>query len=95
MNDLISLLAFGVFRHPLARLWLRVGSEPGKPRSDLRMAAPLPLIAQAAVAFLTLPVAIRLWVWETSWPLLLRLPLVVGLGVWTLAIFFPRGLIGR
>jgi hypothetical protein len=38
---------------------------------------------------------IGLWVWETSWPMLLRLALVAGLAGWTLLIFLPKGLQGR
>jgi hypothetical protein len=95
MNELISLLAFGVF----AVIWLAFGyalvASQGSLDRTYEWLRGLPLIAQAAVAFLTLPVAIGLWVWETSWPLLVRLPLVIGLGAWNLAIFFPRWLIGR
>jgi hypothetical protein len=32
---------------------------------------------------------IGLWVWETSWPILLRLVLVAGLAWVTLYTFFP------
>lgn len=50
----------------------------------------LPLVAQAVVALLTLPVYLGLWIWESGWPLLVRLTLVVGLGGWNLWMFFPR-----
>jgi hypothetical protein len=36
-----------------------------------------------------------LWVWETAWPLVVRLALIVGLGAWNLAVFFPRFLLDR
>ena len=49
----------------------------------------LPLIAQAGVWLLTLPLAIALWIWETSWPLILRLVLVAGIGGWNLWMFYP------
>jgi hypothetical protein len=95
MNDLISLLAFGVF----ALLWIAFGyalvASQGSLDRTYEWLRGLPLIAQAVVAFLTLPVAIGLWVWETTWPLIVRLPVVIGLGAWNLAIFFPRWLIGR
>jgi hypothetical protein len=95
MNEFIGLLAFGVF----ATLWIAFGyalvASQGSLDQTYEWLRGLPLIAQAVIAFLTLPVVIGLWVWETSWPLLVRLPLVVGLGAWTLAIFFPRWLIGR
>jgi hypothetical protein len=95
MNDLISLLAFGVF----ATLWIAFGyalvASQGSIDRTYEWLRGLPLITQAIVAFLTLPVVVGLWIWETSWPLLVRLPLVLGIGVWNLAIFFPRWLIGR
>lgn len=95
MNDLISLLAFGIF----AVLWIAFGyalvASQGSLDRTYEWLRGLPLIGQAVVAFLTLPVAIGLWVWETSWPLVVRLPLVLGIGAWNLAIFFPRWLIGR
>jgi hypothetical protein len=49
-----------------------------------------PLILQVIVGLLLLPVALGLWIWETSWALWLRLLLVLGLGVATLYVFFPK-----
>jgi hypothetical protein len=95
MNELLSILAFGVF----AILWIAFGyaliASQGSLDRTYEWLRDLPLIAQAIVVLLTLPVAIGLWIWETTWPLVLRLPLIVGLGAWTLAMFFPRWLIGR
>ena len=50
----------------------------------------LPFIGQALVGLLVLPVALGLWIWETSWPLWLRLVVIVGLGWVTIYAFFPR-----
>ncbi len=52
----------------------------------------LPFIVQAVVWLFVLPVAAGLWIWETSWPLWLRLLLllVIGLGWVTIYTFFPR-----
>lgn len=50
----------------------------------------LPLIVQIVVWVLFLPVMIGLWVWETSWPLIVRLVLVIGLAGWNLLMFLPR-----
>jgi hypothetical protein len=66
MNELMSLLAFGVF----AILWIAFGyalvaSQGSLDQTDEWLRG-LPLIAQAVVAFLTLPVVIGLWVWETN-----------------------------
>jgi hypothetical protein len=52
----------------------------------------LPLLVQLVVWVLFLPVMIGLWVWETTWPLILRLVLVVGVAGWNLMIFVPKAL---
>jgi len=49
-----------------------------------------PLIVQLVVWLLFLPVMIGLWVWETAWPLVIRLILVVGVAGWNLLVFLPR-----
>jgi hypothetical protein len=50
----------------------------------------LPWIAQGVIWLLILPVTAGLWIWETNWPLWLRLVLVIGLGWVTIYTFFPR-----
>lgn len=52
----------------------------------------LPLIAQVFVWVLFLPVMIGLWVWETSWPLIVRLMLVIGVAGWNLFMLLPKAL---
>jgi hypothetical protein len=52
----------------------------------------LPLIVQVVVWILFLPVMIGLWIWETSWPLVVRLVLVIGVAGWNLLVFLPRAL---
>jgi hypothetical protein len=52
----------------------------------------LPLIVQIVVWVLFLPVMIGLWVWETSWPLIVRLVLVIGVAGWNLIMFLPKAL---
>lgn len=52
----------------------------------------LPLIVQLVVWVLFLPVMIGLWVWETTWPLIVRLVLVVGIAGWNLFMFLPKAL---
>ena len=49
-----------------------------------------PLILQLVVGLLVLPVILGLWIWQTSWPLLLRLAFVLGLAWVTVYTFFPR-----
>ena len=50
----------------------------------------LPWAVQGVLWLLVLPVTAGLWIWETSWPLWLRLVLVIGLGWVTIYTFFPR-----
>jgi ABC-type amino acid transport system permease subunit len=50
----------------------------------------LPLIVQLVVWVLFLPAMVGLWVWETTWPLVVRLVLVVGIAGWNLLIFLPK-----
>ena len=42
------------------------------------------------VWLLFLPVVGGLWVWETTWPLFLRLVIVLGLGAWNILVFLPQ-----
>jgi hypothetical protein len=49
-----------------------------------------PLIVQALAWLLFLPVMAGLWVWETTWPLALRLLVVLGIAGWNLLVFLPR-----
>jgi hypothetical protein len=41
---------------------------------------------------LFLPVMVGLWIWESTWPLLVRLVLVVGIAGWNLLILVPNAL---
>jgi hypothetical protein len=52
----------------------------------------LPLVIQAVVWLLFLPVMIGLWIWETTWPLVVRVILVIGIAGWNLMVFLPRAL---
>ena len=50
----------------------------------------LPLVIQGIVWILFLPVMAGMWIWETTWPLLMRLLLIVSLAGWNLLVFLPR-----
>jgi hypothetical protein len=54
----------------------------------------LPLLVQALVWLLFLPVAIGLWIWESAWPAIVRLALVVAIAGWNLWMFLPKGVAG-
>ena len=49
-----------------------------------------PFVVQIVAWVLLLPVMFGLWVWETSWPLIVRLTLVIGVAGWNLLVFLPR-----
>jgi hypothetical protein len=53
------------------------------------------LIVQGLVWLLFLPVVAGLWIWHTDWALVLRLALVLGIGIWNVYLFYPRGLFER
>jgi hypothetical protein len=87
--------AFAIF----ALLWIAFGAalifNPGGLDAAWTWLRDLPVVLQAVVALLLLPVVAGLWIWETSWPLLLRLALVGGLAALNLYLFFPRSVRGR
>jgi hypothetical protein len=89
-NRIINIFAFAV----LALLWLAFAAALLINRDLLDTAwqsfRSWPLIMQLVAELLVLPVVLGLWIWETSWPLLLRIILVVGLGWVTVYTFFPR-----
>ncbi len=70
-------------------LRLRALREPSGLDNIWKTIQGLPLIAQAIVWVLFLPVTIGLWIWESAWPLLVRLPLVGALAGWNIWMFFP------
>ncbi|MBW3633310.1 MAG: hypothetical protein KY456_09805 [Chloroflexi bacterium] len=83
---------FGLF----AVIWLGFGAaliwSQGTLDAAWESIRSLPLLVQGVVWLLFLPVMLALWVWETTWPLILRLLLVSGLAGSNLLIFLPRWL---
>jgi hypothetical protein len=90
MNMIINIAAFAV----LALMWLAFGIALIFNQAMLdtvwQSFRGWPLAVQLVVGLLVLPVTLGLWIWESSWPLWLRLFLVIGLGVATLYTFLPR-----
>ena len=90
----ITIGAFIVF----ALLWAGFAAaliwSPGSLDQAWEWIRGLPLILQGVVTLLFLPVVAGLWVWETSWPLVVRLVLVAGLALVNLYLFFPKTLFG-
>lgn len=52
----------------------------------------LPLVVQGIAWIVFLPVMAGMWIWETTWPLFMRLVLIVSLAGWNLLVFLPRAL---
>jgi hypothetical protein len=91
MNQrLINYVAFAV----LGLLWLGFGTalliNPDILHAVWQAFRGWPWMAQALITLLTLPVVLGLWFWQTSWPLWLRLILVIGLAWASLYTFFPK-----
>jgi hypothetical protein len=89
MNRIINITAFVV----LTLLWLAFAAALVFNRDLLVNAWQIlrgwPLVVQLIVWLLTLPVTLGLWMWQTSWPLALRLVLVAGLAWATVYTFYP------
>jgi hypothetical protein len=89
-NLIINIAAFAV----LTILWLGFGAALLFNRELLdtvwQSFRSFPWIIQIVIGLIVLPVALGLWIWESSWPLWLRLLLVIGLGFTTIYVFFPR-----
>ena len=84
----------GVLLAVFAALWLAFGAALVMSQGSLDQAwqwlRTLPIVIQAVVWLLFLPFAAGLWVWETTWPLAVRLLLVVGLAGWSILMFIPH-----
>lgn len=83
---------FGIF----AILWLAFGAALIWSQGSLDQAwsslRSLPLLVQIVVWILFLPVTAGLWIWESTWPLIVRLLVVAGVAGWNLFMFLPRAL---
>ena len=83
-------ILFGIF----ALLWIAFATglvwSQGTIDQAWEFIGGLPLLAQIVVWVLFLPVMVGLWVWETTWPLIFRVVLVIGIAGWNLWMFLPR-----
>jgi len=75
-------------------LWIVVGAgivwSQGSVDQAWQAIRALPLLLQLVVWLLFLPVMAGVWIWETTWPLLVRIILVAGLAGWNLLVFLPK-----
>ena len=92
---LVPIISNGVLFIVFAVLWVAFGAaiiwSQGSLDATWDWVRSLPILVQALVWLLFLPVVVGLWVWETTSPLVVRLPVVIGLAIWNLAMFLPRG----
>jgi ABC-type amino acid transport system permease subunit len=97
-NSVTWMLEHGVLLAIFAVIWVAFAAALILSQGSLDQAwqtiRGLPLIVQAVVWVLFLPVMIGLWIWETTWPVILRLILVIGIAGWNLFIFLPKALQG-
>jgi hypothetical protein len=95
-NSVAWLAEHGVLFVVFAALWVAFGAALIWSQGSLDQAwatiRGLPLIAQIVVWLLFLPVMAGLWVWETAWPLVLRVLVIVGLAGWNLLVFLPKAI---
>jgi hypothetical protein len=91
---LVPIISNGVLFIVFAVLWVAFGAaiiwSQGSLDATWDWVRSLPILVQALVWLLFLPVVVGLWVWETTWPLVVRLPVLIGLAIWNLAMFLPR-----
>ncbi len=90
METIINWSAFAI----LTALWLAFGAAliikqelVGRTWRSFRS---LPIVSQIFVTLLVLPVVVGLAIWQTRWPIWLRLGLVVALAWVTVYTFFPQ-----
>jgi hypothetical protein len=93
-NAVVSVASSGLLLAVFAVLWIAFGAALIWSQGSLDAAwawiHSLPLIAQGAAWLLFLPVVAGLWIWETTWPLVVRVALVAGLAGWNILVFLPR-----
>jgi hypothetical protein len=85
-----SGILFGIF----ALLWVAFAAallvSPASFEAAWEWIGSLPLVVQGLLWLLFLPVLAGMWIWETDWPLIVRLVLVVAIAGWSLLVMLPR-----
>ena len=93
-NSVAWMVEHGVLFVIFALIWIAFAAgviwSQGSVDQAWQSIRDLPLIVQIVVWVLFLPIMVGLWVWETSWPLIVRLVIVIGLAGWNLLMFLPR-----
>lgn len=90
-NGIGLLVNSGILFVLFALLWLAFGAalvwNQGSIDAVWTWISDLPWLIEGVVWLLFLPVMLGMWIWQTSWPLILRLVLIAGLAGWTLLVF--------
>ena len=92
-NSVAWLAEHGVLFAIFAILWLAFGAaailNPAALDDVWLQIGALPIVVQLVLWLLFLPVMAGMWVWQSDWPELLRVALVLGLAVFTLLVMRP------
>ena len=94
LGDFVGFLAdSGILFVVFALIWLAFGValiwSQGSLDAAWQWVRDQPWPIEGLIWVLFLPVMAGLWIWETSWSLIVRLVLVIGLAGWTLLVM-PR-----
>ena len=93
-NSITFLAEHGILFGFFALLWLAFAvalvMSQGSVDSSWEWIRSQHIVLQAGIWLVFLPVVAGIWIWETTWPLVLRLVLVIGLAGWNLIIFLPK-----
>jgi hypothetical protein len=93
-NVIVFMASSGLLFVLFAVLWAGFGAglilSQGSVDGVWHWIGSLPIVLQGIAWLLFLPVMGGLWVWESTWPLVVRLILVGGLAWWNLLVMFPR-----
>jgi hypothetical protein len=98
-NTVGFMADYGILFAIFAVIWVAFGVgliwSQGSADAAWQAIRDLPLMLQGVIWLLFLPVMAALWIWETTWPLAVRLMLVIGIGAWNLFVFLPRALMAK
>jgi hypothetical protein len=94
MEMLFNMSVFVLFAVLWAAFALALVVRQGSLDQTWQWIQGMPWLVQAVIWLLFLPVVAGLWIWESTWPVIVRVALVASLGFWNLYIFLPRGLSG-
>jgi hypothetical protein len=98
-NSVGFMAETGILFAIFAVIWVAFGAalilSQGSIDAAWQWVRSLPLVLQGLVWLLFLPVMLAVWIWETTWPVIVRLILVIGIGGWNLMIFLPRALTAK